>query len=117
MSVRPNATGIVAWNAIAPVMFPTASTSLPWRIQTTLLAFSGISVASGARISESDQRRDPSDSAIVSTRADEQLGAEDDGAERDDELGDHLPRVRRVVLLVSKYSGSSSSSVGVAALA
>ncbi len=60
-------TGIVDWNAIAPVMLPTARTSLPWRIHTTVLAFSGSSVASGARIRATINAERPRSSAIVST--------------------------------------------------
>ena len=83
VSTRPSATGIVAWKVIAPVMLPIASASLPSRIHSTLLAFSGSSVASGARTSASTSGETPADSAIVSHRADEQLGADDDRAERD----------------------------------
>ena len=52
VTARPKATGTVAWKAIAPVTLPTASASLPLRIQMTLLSFSGSSVASGASTSE-----------------------------------------------------------------
>jgi hypothetical protein len=43
--------GIVDWKTIAPVMFPIARVSLPWRTQITELNFSGSSVAIGAMTS------------------------------------------------------------------
>lgn len=52
MKIMPTATGIVDWNTIAPVMLPNASASLPSLTQKNEFAFSGSSVANGARISE-----------------------------------------------------------------
>src|ERR671919_564936 len=48
-------------------MLPTASVSLPRRIQSTLLSFSGSSVASGASTRESTSAEMPSPSATVRT--------------------------------------------------
>ena len=48
---------------MAPVTLPTASASLPLRIQMTLLSFSGSSVASGASTSESASGARPTLSA------------------------------------------------------
>ena len=67
MKTRPSTTGIVAWKVIAPVMLPSASASLPRRTHSTLLAFSGISVASGASTSASTSAEMPADSAMCST--------------------------------------------------
>ncbi len=52
MNASPKATGMVDWKTIAPVMFPNARLSFPSRTQKKLFAFSGSSVASGARTSE-----------------------------------------------------------------
>ena len=60
MKIRPIDTGNVLWNTIAPVMLPSASVSLPWRTQMTELNFSGSSVASGLRISETSSGSSPS---------------------------------------------------------
>ncbi len=57
---------MLAWKVIAPVMLPSASASLPRRTHSTLLAFSGISVASGASTSESTSAEIPAASAIAS---------------------------------------------------
>ena len=79
--------GIVDWKTIAPVMLPIASVSLPWRTQMTELNFSGSSVAIGAMTS-GEQR-------AVDVRAwvarwldgvDEEDRADDDQAERGDDL-------------------------------
>ena len=40
VKARPIATGSVDWKTIAPVMFPSASESLPSRTQKKLFAFS-----------------------------------------------------------------------------
>src|SRR5581483_3993020 len=53
VKASPSATGIQLWKTIAPVILASARLSLLWRIQTTALYFSGSSVASGLRISES----------------------------------------------------------------
>ncbi len=45
--------GIADWKTIAPVMFPMARVSLPWRTQMSELNFSGSSVAMGAITSAS----------------------------------------------------------------
>ena len=52
MNSSPTVTGNDDWNTIAPVMFPIARVSLRRRTQSTLLNFSGSSVASGATSSE-----------------------------------------------------------------
>ena len=49
----PDATGMQLWNTIAPIMFPSASVSLPWLTHRTLFSFSGSSVAIGAITSAS----------------------------------------------------------------
>ena len=67
VNARPKAIGIVDWKTIAPVMLPSARLSLPSRTQKKLFAFSGSSVASGARISESTSGSTPSCSATVSS--------------------------------------------------
>jgi hypothetical protein len=64
---RPIATGSVDWKTIAPVMLPSASESLPSRIQKKLFAFSGNSVANGARTSASSSGSRPTLSATCST--------------------------------------------------
>jgi hypothetical protein len=49
---RPSTVGRQLWKTIAPVMFPIASVSFPVRTHSTLLNFSGSSVAIGAMISD-----------------------------------------------------------------
>ena len=67
MNASPIATGIVDWNTIAPVTLPSASESLPARIQKKLFAFSGSSVANGAGTRESTNGFAPAVSARWST--------------------------------------------------
>ncbi len=55
------------WNTIAPVMLPSASVSLRWRIQSTELNFSGSSVAIGVMSSETTSGAAPSVALSVST--------------------------------------------------
>jgi hypothetical protein len=64
VNTSPSATGTVDWNAIAPVMFPIASSSFESRTQRKLLAFSGSSVASGASMSERISASTPRSSAM-----------------------------------------------------
>ena len=53
VNMMPTVTGKQLWKTIAPVMFPSASVSLPCRTQMTPLNFSGSSVANGEMMSAS----------------------------------------------------------------
>ena len=63
MNASPKATGMVDWKTIAPVMLPSARLSFPSRIQKKLFAFSGSSVASGAKTSDRASGSTPIESA------------------------------------------------------
>ena len=67
-------------------MLPSARLSLPSRTQKKLFAFSGSSVASGARTSERTSGSMPSRLGDVDQLLDEQVRAADDRGEADDQL-------------------------------
>ena len=67
VKTMPKDTGIVLWKTIAPVMLPRASVSLERRTQSTLLNFSGSSVARGTTISERIRGVRPIDVATSDT--------------------------------------------------
>ncbi len=90
--------GMADWKTIAPVMFPMASVSLPWRTHSTLLNFSGSSVAIGAMTSDSSSSLTPERGRQMRHRPDEQVGPADDAGERREHLhvDDPEPGRRRV---------------------
>ena len=83
----PIPTGIVDWKTIAPVMLPSASASLPSRTQKKLLTFSGSSVASGARISESTIASTPRSSATWRSSSTKRWAPPTIAAEADQDTG------------------------------
>ena len=95
---RATTVGIVDWKTIAPVMLPIASVSLPWRTQMIELNFSGSSVAIGAMTRARSSGIDAELVGQVLDRVDEEDRAEDDQAERgeDLEVDDPQPRHGRV---------------------
>ena len=110
MATRPKATGIVAWKAIAPVTLPVASVSLPSRTHRIEFAFSGSSVASGASTSESTSGATPIDSAMLSTAPTKSSAPATIAASETTNWRTIWSVDGGSSLLVSKYSGASSSS-------
>ena len=111
---RPSTVGRQLWKTIAPVMFPIASVSLPLRTQSTLLNFSGSSVAIGAMMSARMVGSRPITCREVLDRADEHLGAHDDQAQGKHDLGDHdrHPRLAAGHRVRTREDGRSRASVG-----
>jgi hypothetical protein len=67
VSSSPTVTGKADWKTIAPVMLPSARVSLRRRTHSTLLNFSGSSVATGATSSAKTRCDTPKLSASVLT--------------------------------------------------
>jgi hypothetical protein len=67
VKASPKAIGTVDWKTMAPVMLPSARLSFPSRTQKKLFAFSGSSVARGARTKERTSASTPIDSATSSS--------------------------------------------------
>ena len=97
--VRPTTVGMHDWKTIAPVMLPSASVSLPWRTQMTLLNFSGSSVAMGAMTSARTRGRHAQRAGEVLDRVDEDDRADQDHAQRHQHLERHDPQSRHVGFL------------------
>ena len=102
----PTVTGNDDWNTIAPVMLPIASVSFRRRTQSTLLNFSGSSVASGATSSENASGGIPAAVPDVADRADEDLAPPTMQPERERDL--HERRRGRTVLRPRRQARRSS---------
>ena len=85
---------MVDWKTIAPVMLPIARVSLPWRTQMIELNFSGSSVAIGAMTSARSTGSTLNCVGQVLDRVHEEDRAQDDQAERGDDLEVDHPEAR-----------------------